>query len=493
MRHPLAERSVFFLLGLLAVFLQCLPAWGVEQQPQERQLVYVVPVTGDIEPALAAFISRAFETSPGEDAMFVLAIDTFGGRVDTALHIVDTILAVSPRKTVAFVDKKAISAGALIALACNRLAMRPNSTIGDCAPIVYGNEGPKMMGEKFQSPLRAKFRTLARRNGYPPTLAEAMVTAEMVVYQVKLGGKTLYLDEQELADLPPQDKEKITSKKTVVAKGELLTMDSQEAHELGFSFMTADTIEEMLAGMGIERYKIVRIEQSWSESLGRVISAMAPLLLMIGLGALYVELRAPGFGVFGIIGILCLALVFSHQYLVGLADYTELIFIVLGIVLLALEFFVLPGFGIAGIAGFICICLGMILSFQDFVVPDPQLPWQKEIMLKNAVLVIGSYLIALIASLLFMRYLLPRLGSVVKGPYLADNLAGAHVNAQKEHKVRVGDEGTALTFLRPSGKVSIGDEVVDVVSEGDFIEQGSRVVISGIAGNRIVVKRIVDV
>ncbi|MCK5323396.1 MAG: serine protease, partial [Desulfobulbaceae bacterium] len=290
------------------------------------QKVYVIPVSGDVEPGMAAFIKRAFrDAAQHPEGLFVLEMDTFGGRVDSALQIVDTLLKDPGTKTIAFVENKAISAGALIALACNELVMKPNTTIGDCAPITFSSEGAKMMGEKFQSPLRAKFRTLARKNGYPAALAEAMVTPDMIVYEVKMEGKTLYMDSLSFADLSPEEKENVLSKKTVVAKGELLTMDDQEARELNFSRMSAASIHEMLGRMGITDYEIININESWSESLVRLISSIAPILLMIGMAALYTELQAPGFGVPGIVGIICLGLVFLNQYMVGLADHTELL------------------------------------------------------------------------------------------------------------------------------------------------------------------------
>ncbi|MCK5232265.1 MAG: serine protease, partial [Desulfobulbaceae bacterium] len=298
------------------------------------QKVYVIPVSGDVEPGMAAFIKRAFrDASQYPDSIYVLEMDTFGGRVDSALQIVDTLLKDPGGKTIAFVENKAISAGALIALACNELVMKPNTTIGDCAPITFSSEGAKMLGEKFQSPLRAKFRTLAKKNGYPPALAEAMVTPDMIVYEVKLTGKTIYMDSQAFADLSPKEKENVLSKKTVVAKGELLTMDDHEARELGFSRMSAASIHEMLGRMGITDYEIININVSWSESLVRLISSIAPILMMIGMAALYTELKAPGFGVPGMVGIICLGLVFLNQYMVGLADHTELLLLALGIVL----------------------------------------------------------------------------------------------------------------------------------------------------------------
>ncbi|MCK5544719.1 MAG: serine protease, partial [Desulfobulbaceae bacterium] len=379
--------------------------------------------------------------------------------------------------------------GALIALACNELVMKPNTTIGDCAPITFSSEGAKMMGEKFQSPLRAKFRTLARKNGYPAALAEAMVTPDMIVYEVKMEGKTLYMDSLSFADLSPEEKENVLSQKTVVAKGELLTMDDQEARELSFSKMSAASIPEMLGRMGITDYEIVNIKESWSESLVGLISSIAPILMMIGMAALYTELKAPGFGVPGIIGIICLGLVFLSQYLVGLADHTELLLLVLGIVLLGIEVFVTPGFGIMGLGGMFLVGVGMVLAFQDFELPDPSLPWQKELLIKNMTLVLGSFMAAFIFSLFFLRYVISGLGKVIDGPYLESSLKGSVADSIEAKKVRVGDSGITHTFLRPAGKIKIGNDLYDVISEGEFIEKGTPVVISEKRGNRLIVAR----
>lgn len=477
-------RWVFALAFLFFLLVQA-SAFG-----QGQRNVYVIPVSGDVEPAMSAYIKRALAESAADGkALIVLEMSTFGGRVDAALDIVETMLQAEPRKTVAFVTDKAISAGALIALSCNTLVMRPNSTIGDCAPITFANEGPKMLGEKFQSPLRAKFRTLARRNGYPATLAESMVTADMEVFELRQAGTVRYLEAKDYEELSDAEKKAITSKKTVVAKGELLTMDDAEALKLGFSSMTAGSIEEMLAAMGLVDYRLHRVEESWSESMGRLIVKLSPVLLMIGLAALYLEMKAPGFGLPGITGIICLGLVFFNQHLIGLADYTELIFIMLGLVLLALEVFVLPGFGIAGMSGILAICIGMILSFQDFVVPDPNLPWQQDILLANVTLVLGSFVVAFLAALFFLRFVFPRLGRLVEGPYLATDLAASHADSYEAQGIRVGDRGTAHTLLRPSGKVHFGDETIDVVTEGEFIEKGTPVQVSRVRGNTIVVTR----
>jgi membrane-bound serine protease (ClpP class) len=478
-------RLLSLILSFLSLSLPPFSMAGAETVPVP---VYVIPVYGEVEPAMAAYIERAvLEAGTDSGAIIILELDTFGGRVDSALKIVETMTGVKGARTIAFVKNKAISAGALIALSCNDLVMQPNTTIGDCAPISFSQEGPQMLGEKFQSPLRAKFRTLARRNGYPVALAESMVSAHLEIHEVKMAAQTLYLNASDLQGMTEEDKKKIISQKVVVAEDELLTMDDAEALYLGFSKMTASSIPAMLDQLGIMDYRITRLEPRWSEALGRFLNSIAPILMMIGMAALYAEYKAPGFGLPGLVGIICLGLVFGNQYIVGLADHTELILILLGLVLLGFELFVLPGFGIAGVAGFTCIGLGMILSFQDFVLPDPNLPWQGEILIDNLTKVLGSFIVAFAAALVFLSYFFPRLGKLVKGPYLDTTLAGSHADSHEALQVKVGEQGTATTFLRPAGKARFGDRDIDVVTEGDFIEKDVRVRILAIKGNRVVV------
>jgi membrane-bound serine protease (ClpP class) len=489
----MVSEPIKIIIIILSFFLSFFTLKNESIARVSSSAIYVVPVSGTVDPGMAAFIKRSLEApSSDPDSLLILELDTFGGRVDSALQIVDTLLSVPKSRTIAYVKNKAISAGALIALASSKIVMRNNTTIGDCAPITYSSEGPKVLGEKFQSPLRAKFRALAKRNGYPETLAESMVTADMVVYAVEMDGKTFYIDSQAFEDLSPSEKEQIQSKKTIVREGELLTMDDAEALELGFSEMSVDNLDEMLQRMEIENYTLIRIEENWSERLVRYIGLIAPLLLLIGLASLYLEISAPGFGVPGIIGITCLALVFLNQYLVGLADYTELLLLILGIILLGFELFVIPGFGIAGIAGLIFIAAAAILAFQDFVIPDPSLPWQGEILTENIVYVLGAFFMAIIIAVFFMRYIMPKLSVVVDGPYLDTTLKGSHADSTEAENAQVGHTGVTMTLLRPSGKVKIKDKIVDGITQGEFIERATPVKITEIKGNRIIVSRIYE-
>ena len=489
-QNPVFRPRIVVFLCLLLMGSGWLAARPDARNEADRQ-VFVIPISGTVDPGMAAFVERARqEVSQNPGAPAVFEINTFGGRVDSALEIVDTLLKIPGDQTIAYVSPKAISAGALIALACGNLAMAPGSTIGDVAPIMQSSEGPRELGEKFQSPIRAKFRALAERNGYPAALVEAMVTKEKHVLEVTMtDGTTVYMDAQQFEDLSENEKTAVTSKKTIVEAGELLTLHDAEALSYGLSMMTVDSIDALLSNLDMAAYERIRIEETWSEALVRFIDGIAPILMMIGLAGLYIEIKSPGFGVPGAVGVFCLALVFLSQYLVGLAHYTEFFLLLAGLILMGVEMFVLPGFGIAGFAGIVFIVIGMVLAMQDFVVPDPSLPWQKDLLIENGVRVLGAYLVAMVAGLMFIRYVMPKIPSSREGPYLAASLKDAHADAKDTQVVHPGDTGVALTYLRPSGKAEINDERVDVITENQFLEKGTLVKVIDIRGNRIIVDR----
>ena len=472
------------LFFFITVF-QALASDSTTYTTKDSPILVVIPVEGTVNAAMASFLSRAIDDSRQyKNRVLVFEMDTYGGEVDAAFKIVDTIVNVNDAPTIAFVKTKAISAGALIALSCNKLVMKPNTTIGDVAPLTMSSDGPQMLGEKFQSPIRAKFRTLAKKNGYPEALTEAMVTSSMVVYKVKLPDTTLYLDSTGLSDLSPSVKKNIISTSTVVKKGELLTMDDSEAHRLGFSRMSVSSIEQMAKEMGYKDANIIRITQSWSEGFVRFISTIAPILMMIGFAALYIEIKTPGFGLPGIIGITCLALVFFSQYMVGLADYTDLLFLLTGAALIVIEVFITPGFGLIGFAGIALMIIGMILSFQNFVIPH--FPWQRVKLTNNALMVFGSITAAAAIAILFFRFVFVKIGRVVKGPYLETTLQDAHVDSESGIHLKIGDSGIAESPLRPSGRALINGENYDVVTDGEFIDKGTRIKVSSIDSNRII-------
>jgi membrane-bound serine protease (ClpP class) len=311
----------------------------------------------------------------------------------------------------------------------------------------------------------------------------------MLVYRVTFKDTTLFLDSTELADLPAEKKSAIISKKTVVKHGELLTLDDTEAKNLTFSSMSVSNLDEALKKLGYSSPTVIRLERNWSEELVKIIGTIAPILMTIGIALLYIEFKTPGLGAPGIIGACLIGLVFFSQYMVGLANYTEMLLALAGIAIIAIELFVFPTMGLLLVVGAALIVISLVLSMQGFVLPKPEFPWQRTTMVINLAKVLGSFVAAGVLSLLFVRYGLPRVSRVVSGPFLTDTLAGAHAASGADLPISVGDSGTVVTALRPAGRVAIKGEVYDVVTEDEFIEKGAPIIIIQIDGVRVVVKR----
>jgi membrane-bound serine protease (ClpP class) len=453
------------------------------------QKVYVISVSGPVEPAMAAYIQRAVaEATKDPWSVILFKLDTFGGRVDAAFDIVHTLMTIPRERSIAYVEKKAISAGALIALASGTLVMQENTLIGDCAPMVQTKEGSREAGEKIQTVLRAQFRTLARRNHYPEVLAQAMVSKGMTVYQVTLDHHITYMDQQTFDDLPAEKRAAIQSRKTVVAQGHLLTMDDKEAVALGFSKKSVTGLDQALTALGYDGCETVLITETWSERLIRKLHPFLPLLMLVGIGAIYTEIKAPGFGLPGIIGVVCLGVVFFNQFLVGLADYTEILLFLIGFLLLGMEVFVLPGFGVAGLLGLLVMGVGLVLSLQGFVIPDPSFPWETALLMKNLGQVLGTFVGALGISFLVIRFVLPGVSRWIKGPYLSATLETAHAGPETVLDVLPGQTGMALTPLRPSGKIKIHGRKLDGVTQGEFIDPDTRIQVVGVEKSYVIVR-----
>ncbi len=445
-----------------------------------------ITLEGDVDPAMNDYVRRAIaEARAGNPDVIVFEINTFGGRLDAAFNIVDTITAIHDIPTVALVRQKAISAGALIALSCRKLYMMPSTTIGDCAPILQSQEGPQILGEKIQSPLRAKFRNLAQRNGYPELLSEAMVTPELEVLRLSNADTSLYMESTQFATLTDPEKEVWTSRKTVVRNGELLTLTNEEADSLGFSQQTVHNGEALQKVLGIQ--SVHKVEISWAEKLASLIGSFSAILLIVGFGALYMEFKTPGFGIFGIVGILALGILFAGQYASHLHDKLPLLLLLLGIILLFVEFVLFPGTLLAGIAGAALLIAALVLTFQDAQIPSfvPDLPSAGGDMpwLRGLIYITGCALAALVVPIFATKYLVPRLPEGYT-PVLAGDMASAHSPVSDSiRQLKMGDEGVAHSPLRPTGKAMIGGHLVDVQSRFAFVDAGKTVRVEAIEGS----------
>ncbi len=337
---------------------------------EQRPVVYIVPIEGAIDLGLALFVQRVLNdaTEIGAAAV-VLEINTFGGRVDAAVQIRDALLNAQVR-TVAFVNKRAISAGALIALASQDLVMAAGGTIGAATPVQLGQPGaaPAPVGEKTVSYVRKEFRATAEARKRPPLLAEAMVDPDVAIAGV-------------------------------IPKGKLLTLTTDEALRHKLADFRADSVESALAMLSIRGAELRRVSPNWAERFVRFLTdpVVSSLLMTVGMLGVFVGVRTGGFGVAMGIGLASLSLFFWGHWLVQLAGWEELLLAGVGLVLLALEIIVLPGFGIAGMLGIVALLAGLVLSLVGS--GD-----RSEIILMATGRVVFSLLVAVVLSLVLLRF-----------------------------------------------------------------------------------------
>lgn len=244
----------------------------------EKTAVVIASCSGEVNETMYKSLEKAvLMARQSSHAVLIVKIDTFGGRVDAAFKISDLLAGQNDILTVAYVETKAISAGSLIALSCGKLYMKRQTTIGDCAPIITLPSGaPQMLGEKFQSPIRAKFRALAEQNGYPVRLTEALVTRGPQIYSVATPSGPQFFDSVAWAALPDSVSKKYTDKKVIVKGDQLLTMTDEEAAAYGFSKASVSGIDEVINDLHLVNYRIVKSQKD-NGGIGAMWSTMSGL------------------------------------------------------------------------------------------------------------------------------------------------------------------------------------------------------------------------
>ncbi|TAN61556.1 nodulation protein NfeD [bacterium] len=460
---------------------------------QNQNPVYVIPVKGIIDLGLSSFIKRALSEAKGNNAQAViLEIDTFGGRVDAAVEITDSLEKVKPIPTIAFIDDQAWSAGALISLACEKIIMSEGSSIGSAEPRAIGGFGGKdeLTDEKTVSALRAKFKAVAEQNRHPANLALAMVDKDIEVKLVKIKDEIKILTAQELEEIKSQYKEReIQVIKTINPKGKLLNLTAKEAKELGIAGEILNNRKEILEYLKLKEAKITELKPTWSEVMVRFIThpMLSPLLLSLGFLGIIFELKIPGWGLSGTLGVLCLALFFWGHYLAGLANWTEILMFATGIILLSLEIFVIPGFGIAGAGGICLIISGVFLALikHPFHIP--------RIELTGALYTLGyAGLLTIIAVLAALKFLpkSPLWKNIILS---ASEKKEAGFRSAPDLDIYLGKSGKTITILRPSGRAVFEEKTLSVLSQGDFIDKDKPVRVVKIEGGELVVEEIHNV
>jgi membrane-bound serine protease (ClpP class) len=384
--------------------------------------------------------------------------------------------------------------------------MTPGSNMGAAAPVMLSPEGATPLGEKEISFVRGKMRALAESNGHNPDIAQAMVdkdielraytdeAGEYIVYASSLGVLAAEDDNGELAgedEAAVDDDVPARRGEVVLAQGKLLTVTPNEAQKFGIITAVVENFDEAAVRLVSTTYTTAQIEANWAERAFGFLTdpTIAGLLLMLALGGLYFEVKTPGFGFPGIIGLTALVLLFGAHYVLGLAEVLDLLLILTGITLIIFEVFVIPGFGLAGVAGFACLTAGLYLTLTNVTIP--QYSWDYDRLAEVA----WTFIMGLVAFTVFVFVTLrvfpqtPFYRMVVLGT-TQDTDLGFTAQTAEMALAAVGLEGVTSSMLRPAGKGRFNGKLFDIVSRGDFLDKGVPVRIVRAEGNRYVVEAV---
>lgn len=323
---------------------------------EPKSLIYIVPINDVIDLGLPSLVTRAVsEAEEKNSSLIIFDIDTFGGRVDAATQIKDAISS-SKIPTIAFINRRAISAGSLISLSCNKIYMTEGATIG--ATSVVDMSGNKQ-SEKSQSYMREEMAATAERVGKNPNIARGMVDEELSFEFLVIDGDTLQVND-------------IEGRK----EGKLITLTTELALKYGIADGVSETIEEILSLESIENYEMVTIKENWSENLVRLLTnpTISSLLMTFGTIGIIAELYSAGWGIGGTIGAICLALALGAGYISKLATSSDLLIVASGLLLLLIEAFFIAGFGVIGLLGVAVLFYGFYL----LLIPDIPLDYETQ-------------------------------------------------------------------------------------------------------------------
>lgn len=421
-----------------------------------KKTVFQLDIREEINPGMARQVSKAMlEAGTLNADLLLIRMNTYGGLLDAADSIRTGILN-SKIPVIVFIDNNAASAGALIAISCEKIYMRRGSSIG-AATVV--NESAQALPDKYQSYMRSMMRSTAEARGRDPRIAEAMVDARIAIPGINDSGK-------------------------------VLTLTSTEALKYNYCNGIAENVHDALQQAGYSSYKIVKFEPGLLDRfIGWLMHpAISGVLILVMLGGLYFELQHPGIGLPLILALLAAVLYFAPLYLDGLAQNWEILLSIAGLILIGLEIFVIPGFGLTGISGIILLILGLTLSLVrndgfDFS-PVSGYAFASSIAVVLTGLA-GALALFLIASRVFSE-----------SPLFKKMVLSTAMNASAGYSAAidlpaVGSRGITTSLLRPSGKIKIGDHVYTASSESGFIESNTTVEVISIQGGNLIVRSVI--
>lgn len=494
------------------------PATAPASQPAGLSSA-IIQLHGDIDDTTRAAVFRHFKEARQLGATTVIVdINTYGGLVTAGLDISRFLKQQDDLHVIAFIDEKAISAGVMIALAADEIVMSPGSMMGDSAPISVGAGGLETLGEaeraKAESPILADFYESAVKNGYDPLLAQAMVSVGRSVYWIENdAGERRFVDAATYERLtsPPSTAATSATRQSsawrpvpgapnpVDGENSLLTVHSELAVKLGLSSGIAASPRALAAERGLNI--IATLAPSPGERLigwlgGGVVRF---ILLLVFTQSLYAALHAPGHGFPEAIALTALGVLVGVPMMTGYAQWWEVIAIVLGLALLAVEIFVLPGFGVPGITGIVLFLYGLTMTFVGdepgkLPVFIPSLKGTRDAMTQALFIVTAGMACSLFLWFWLNRYLpkLPYFNKLILTTTSGGGEPAAGGTAAAIAGPFVGERGLAITDLRPGGSARLdGDgRVTAVVSDSGFVAAGSALIVREVAGNRIVVRAV---
>ncbi len=431
-------RRVLYLLVLLLSGLT-----GFSAAPARAEVV-VVPLEGEIGKAQFIFLRRALKEAAREKASAVIIdLDTPGGRLDVAIEMIDALHAVTV-PTITYVNPNAGSAGALISLGTGKIYMAPVSAIGASAVVMAGGQDlPETMQDKTTSYYSKYFRSAAERGGYDPDLAEAFINKDK---EIKRGEKTL------------SEKGSVL---TLSAREAIMPVDGKPLLATGI----ADSIDDIVSREGLAG-PVKRVEPAGFESLAFWITKLAPLFLIGGIVGTYLEFKAPGFGIPGALAAVCFGIYFAGHLLAGLAGYEVIGLFVLGLALVLLEVLLLPGVIILAAAGTVLMLASLLWTMVDRYPGGPVIPAAgtllRPVLNLTGAMLISGMVIAVLAAILPQTAWFRRMTLQAVIP----------TASRAALESWVGQMGVSTTALRPTGTAEIEGNLVDVVTDGEFLEAG---------------------
>lgn len=435
--------------------------------------VFVVPVREPIMPPLTYLIRRGVKQAMDANAdVLVLDMKTDGGRVDVTEEIIG-IIGQFRGRTATFVNDRAFSAGAFIAVATEKIFMAPSSVIGAATPIMMVPGGgvqemPESMEAKMSSAIRALVRSKAEKHGHNVDVIEAMID---------------------------RNREVVIDGEVINPKGEVLTLTDGEAARLYgdpprplLSEGTVENVSDLLGRLGFGDAAVVRVEPTEAEHLAFWLNSLNWLWLIVGVAGLYLEFKTPGFGLPGIVGIAGFALYFLGSYIAGLSGFEWPLLFLLGLILLVLELFLFPGSIFLGLTGAAIMLVTVVMAMVDRYPGMPALPTLPQLQAP-----LEDLLYAAVGSVVLIAILarfLPK--TSLYGVLVAQSASGTVAVREMEvaQERQLGAEGVALSTLRPGGKARFGEVILDVMTQGELIEKDARVRIISHSGREAVVERI---